>query len=389
MPSDSNKEAGVAAAEVPETKPTVADPGLVGRPEDEVVAEHTTVYTNATPDVLESSNHHVLTEAVPITHTPVPDYYESPRAAPPIMGGDLYSILAQKQPVSGTEMQPVAEKPKEVSHFSASNAYAGEVPSSDRAWAVQNTNAYADEVPSSDRAWAPQTTNAYAGEVPSSDRAWAPQNTDPYTSVGTGNVPSTAVSSAEAPAVPAATTAASSAEVPSAPAGLRSVEDQFEPTTEQAWSVRGPASNLLSKGPHEHAEHLNADAAGNVPVTNGDKAATDKVAEAPGAAAGDVKDKATAAPGAAAGDVKDKATAAPGQSEDVATGAASQTKDTATGATSQAKDTATGAVSQAKDKGTGAASQAKDAAKDTTEKPKKLGLVQKMKKALKIGQQNK
>ncbi|WFD20791.1 hypothetical protein MCAP1_003045 [Malassezia caprae] len=328
LPSDSNKEAEVGAPEVSETTPTVADPGLVGRPEDEVVTEHTTVYTNATPDVLESSNHHVLTEAVPITHTPVPDYHESPRAAPPIMGGNLYSILAQTQPVSGAETQPVGEQSKEAQ---------------------------------------PSAPSAYASEVPSSEQAWHVQNTDAYTSAGAG-----------------AAAATTSSEAPAAPAGQGSLEDQFEPTNEQAWSVRGPASNVVSRGPHEHAEHLNAGAAGDVPVSS-DKAATDKVAEAPGAAVDGVQDKAAAAPGQA----KDTATGAASQAQGSTTGVASQAKDSATGAASQAKDTTTGAASQAKDKATGAVSQAKDTAKDTAEKPKKLGLVQKMKKALKIGKENK
>lgn len=328
LPSDSNKEAELAAQQVPETTPTVADPGLVGRPKDELVTEHTTVYTNATPDVLESSNHHVMTEAVPITHTPVADYNEVPRAAPAILGGDLYSILGQTEPVSSTTAQPVAEQSKETVQPMASNSYVNEVPSNEMAWTIRDTDAY---------------TSAGAGA-----------------GAGAGAV-------AGAGAGAAASHVASTSEAPAAPAGQGSAVDQLEPTTEQAWSVRGPASNLVSKGPHEHAAHLSSDAAGNVPIDESATSPTEKVADAPGAAVSGAQDKVAGAPG---------------QAKDTVAGTASQAKDTTTG-------TATGATSQAKDAATGTASQAKNTATDAAEKPKKLGLVQKVKKALKIGKQNK
>lgn len=318
LPSDSNKETDVAAPEVPEvpevpeevpevpeTTPTVADPALVGRSADENVTEHTTVYTNATPDVLESADHQVMTEAVPITHTPVPDYNETPRAAPAITGSDLYSILGQSQPVSSTESQPVTEQPS-----------------------LQR-----DAV-----------SNVYSSEIPSGEQAWTVGNTDAYTSMGAG-----------AATGDAAKNVASSTEAPTAPAGQGSVEDQFEPTSEQAWSVRGPASNLVSKGPHEHASHLNSDAAGNVAVEDNGALKADDLAAAPGAATS--------------------------QGQSAVSGAAQ--------APGQAKDTVTGTAADAKDAVTGKASQATDAAKNTAEKPKKMGLVQKVKKALKIGKKNK
>ncbi|WFD28211.1 hypothetical protein MNAN1_003217 [Malassezia nana] len=313
LPSDSAKEADVNAPKVSETTPSVADPALVGRTADETVTEHTTVYTSATPDVLESSNHHVMTEAVPITHTPVPDYNETPRAAPAIAGGNLYSILGQAQPVSSTSSAPVSEQvtaPTEVS-----DAYKSEIPSSDLAWTVRDTDAY--------------TSSQAANETP------AATATDAHAAAGT---------TAAAGAGAAAGTVASSVAA-SAPAGQGPVEDQFEPTTEQAWSVRGPASNLVSRGPHDHAHVLNTDAAG---------------------AAGDAV-------------VPEEDAAEQGQSAVAG----------ATSAPADAKDAATGQVSQAKDAATGQVAQGKDAAKGVAEKPKKLGFVQKVKKALKIGKQYK
>ena len=76
------QETAPAAAQ--STQEPVVDAG-------ERVTEHTTVYTEATPQVLESQNHHVLTESVPITHTSIPDYNERATAAPPIVGCLLYT----------------------------------------------------------------------------------------------------------------------------------------------------------------------------------------------------------------------------------------------------------------------------------------------------------
>ena len=67
-------DAKVAAPEsAPTAAPSTQEPAIDA---GERVTEHTTVYTEATPQVLESENHHVVTESVPITHTSIPDYNE-------------------------------------------------------------------------------------------------------------------------------------------------------------------------------------------------------------------------------------------------------------------------------------------------------------------------
>ncbi|WFD31935.1 hypothetical protein MSPP1_002977 [Malassezia sp. CBS 17886] len=60
----------------------------------------TTVYTSEAPQVLESADHRLFSESIPVTHSRIPDYNEQGRAAPPIVGTDLSSLLATGAPVA-------------------------------------------------------------------------------------------------------------------------------------------------------------------------------------------------------------------------------------------------------------------------------------------------
>ena len=53
---------GAAPERAPTAAPSTQEPAIDA---GERVTEHTTVYTEATPQVLESENHHVVTESVP------------------------------------------------------------------------------------------------------------------------------------------------------------------------------------------------------------------------------------------------------------------------------------------------------------------------------------
>ena len=280
-------DAKVAA---PESEPTAApstqEPAIDA---GERVTEHTTVYTEATPQVLESENHHVVTESVPITHTSIPDYNERATAAPPIVGSDLYSILrdsSQQRSMDYTKTQTAAP--------TASGAVQSGVPSY-----LQNSSQ-----------------------------------------------------------VPATSTAAA---VP-APKSL----EQFEPTDEQAWSVRGPASSVQSRGPADLVKNTSANTAGAAAGagTGGVASQVGKSGEAVQGAQNKLGESAKEVggkPGNALEGAKDKVGDVSKKPGDVAQQAESKAGDV--------KKQGTDAVDEAKKAG----------------KAQKKGLLQKIKKALKIG----
>ena len=282
--------ASEAKAAAPESAPTAAPSTQVPAINaGERVTEHTTVYTEATPQVLESENHHVVTESLPITHTSIPDYNERATAAPPIVGSDLYSILrdsSEQRSMDYTKTQAAAP--------TASGAVQGGVPSY-----LQNSS-----------------------QVPATSTATAVQ----------------------------------------APKSL----EQFEPTDEQAWSVRGPASSVQSRGPADLAKNTSASTAGAAAGagTGGVASQVGKSGEAVqgaqnklGESAKEVGDK----PGNALEGAKDKVGDVSKKPGDVAQQAESKAGDV--------KKQGTDAVDEAKKAG----------------KTQKKGLLQKIKKALKIG----
>lgn len=274
------QETAPAAAQ--STQEPVVDAG-------ERVTEHTTVYTEATPQVLESENHHVLTESVPITHTSIPDYNERATAAPPIVGSDLYSILrdsSQQRSMDYTKTQTGAPV--------ASGAVASGVPSY-----LQNSS-----------------------QVPASSTTAAEQ----------------------------------------APTSL----EQFAPTDEQAWSVRGPASTVQSRGP---ADVANSTGAKTVGAAAG--AGTGGVASQVGQS-GEAVQNTQNKLGESAKDVGGKPGDALEGAKDKVGDVSKKPGDVAQQAESKAGDV--------KKQGTDAVDQAKKAGKT-----QKKGLLQKIKKALKIG----
>ena len=274
------QETAPAAAQ--STQEPVVDAG-------ERVTEHTTVYTEATPQVLESENHHVLTESVPITHTSIPDYNERATAAPPIVGSDLYSILrdsSQQRSMDYTKTQTGAPV--------ASGAVASGVPSY-----LQNSS-----------------------QVPASSTTAAEQ----------------------------------------APTSL----EQFAPTDEQAWSVRGPASTVQSRGPADLAKSTDAKTAGAAAG-----AGTGGVASQLGQSGEAVQDAQNKL-GESAKDVGGKPGDALEGAKDKVGDVSKKPGDVAQQAESKAGDV--------KKQGTDAVDQAKKAGKT-----QKKGLLQKIKKALKIG----
>lgn len=274
------QETAPAAAQ--STQEPVVDAG-------ERVTEHTTVYTEATPQVLESENHHVLTESVPITHTSIPDYNERATAAPPIVGSDLYSILrdsSQQRSMDYTKTQTGAPV--------ASGAVASGVPSY-----LQNSS-----------------------QVPASSTTAAEQ----------------------------------------APTSL----EQFAPTDEQAWSVRGPASTVQSRGPADLAKSTDAKTAGAA-AGAGTGGVASQVGQS-GEAVQDAQNKL----GESAKDVGGKPGDALEGAKDKVGDVSKKPGDVAQQAESKAGDV--------KKQGTDAVDQAKKAGKT-----QKKGLLQKIKKALKIG----
>ena len=274
------QETAPAAAQ--STQEPVVDAG-------ERVTEHTTVYTEATPQVLESENHHVLTESVPITHTSIPDYNERATAAPPIVGSDLYSILrdsSQQRSMDYTKTQTGAPV--------ASGAVASGVPSY-----LQNSS-----------------------QVPASSTTAAEQ----------------------------------------APTSL----EQFAPTDEQAWSVRGPASTVQSRGPADLAKSTDAKTAGAAAG-----AGTGGVASQVGQS-GEAVQGAQNKLGESAKDVGGKPGDALEGAKDKVGDVSKKPGDVAQQAESKAGDV--------KKQGTDAVDEAKKAGKT-----QKKGLLQKIKKALKIG----
>ena len=292
------------------------------------VNENTTVYTEPVPQVLESENHHVMTEAVPITHTSVPDYNEKPTAAP------------------------------------ASSA----VPSY-----LQNATPYE---PSAQPSWVSSMSQTQPAR-----ETFAPTSTVSGAGVG--------AAAGDAPLVDGSAT------------GPQTLE-KFEPTDEQAWSVRGPASKTMSRGPIDLA-HRQPGFVG----AGGAAGATGGAAAAAGAGAGDVQGAAGSATGAAGkqagglggavNDAKSSANNATGnlgkdalsapekKATDATSGAEKKASDAVSGAEKKGKDAVSGVEKQGKD----AVSGAKDQVQNAASKPKKMGLMQKVKKSLKIGKEYK
>ena len=261
-------------------------------------AGSTTVYTEAKPEVLESADHHVVTQSIPITHTSVPDYNEAPTAAPPIVGGDLYSILRQSGEQRSSEYTPAVA--------TVEQADVRETWTTERS--ALDTGAAA-------------AVGATAGGVPA--YLANSMNSKP-------NVPwASASAQQEAPAPDAPSKEASATEAPAGAAASQAGLERFEPTDEQAWSVRGPASNVVSRGPHDLAHR-----------------------EAGAGAAG--------AAGASAG--------VPSKGQDVAGSAENKASDAAKGAESKAGDAVKNAENKAGDAVKGAESKAGDAVKDTEKK---------------------
>ncbi|WFD16953.1 hypothetical protein MARU1_002997 [Malassezia arunalokei] len=281
------------AAAAQSTQEPVVDAG-------ERVTEHTTVYTEATPQVLESENHHVLTESVPITHTSIPDYNERATAAPPIVGSDLYSILrdsSQQRSMDYTKTQTGAPV--------ASGAVASGVPSY-----LQNSS-----------------------QVPASSTTAAEQ----------------------------------------APTSL----EQFAPTDEQAWSVRGPASTVQSRGPADVANSTGAKTVGAA-AGAGTGGVASQVGQS-GEAVQNTQNKLGEAVQNTQNKLGESAKDVGGKPGDALEGA----KDKVGDVSKKPGDVAQQAESKAGDvkkQGTDAVDQAKKAGKT-----QKKGLLQKIKKALKIG----
>lgn len=300
------------------------------------VTEHTTVYTNATPDVLESENHRVVTEALPITHTGVPDYNEGSRAAPPIVGSDLYSVLRSSQPVSQTPgaaaTKTAGAAPMAPATTSTATAFTSSDKPSDVAAPIKTVNGAEDATGSlSTKPTAPATTsNVHAGTAGAATGA--------ATGAGVG----------------AGTTASQGASAPSS----------FEPTNEQAWSVRGPASNYVSRGPIDIAAVATAGATGA--STSGLAAESSTGVANPTTATDATTTGATGATGA---------TGVAG-----ATGATTKPTTAATNAAQGVKGTSTNATTGVNKAGQNAATGAKD-----TATKKKVGVMTKIKRALKIG----
>ena len=335
------------------------------------VNENTTVYTEPVPQVLESENHHVMTEAVPITHTSVPDYNEKPTAAPPIAGGDLYSILRDSGSNRSTNYTAAAinSQPVETSSITGTPGVASSaVPSY-----LQNATPYE---PSAQPSWVSSMSQTQPAR-----ETFAPTSTVSGAGVG--------AAAGDAPLVDGSAT------------GPQTLE-KFEPTDEQAWSVRGPASKTMSRGPIDLA-HRQPGFVG----AGGAAGATGGAAAAAGAGAGDVQGAAGSATGAAGkqagglggavNDAKSSANNATGnlgkdalsapekKATDATSGAEKKASDAVSGAEKKGKDAVSGVEKQGKD----AVSGAKDQVQNAASKPKKMGLLQKVKKSLKIGKEYK
>jgi len=230
--------------------------------------------------------------------------------------------------------------------------------------------------------------------------------------------PSAPVSSMEPEAAPSAPPKSHMDEWPADVAGGTATADPMQPTLEQAWSVRGPASTHMSQGPYEHAQGLvsSGAAADSIPSAGATRSAVQDSADAPEAAglnpaegvtgvekAGQGANKpfmdgaagASTAPeaGANATNVhKDAVSRAENTGKNPVSGVESAGKDAVSGAENTGKnafDKVAEAPKEAANKVTEAGQKTTDAGKKAAEeaaqKPKKLGLVGKLKKALKIG----
>ena len=332
------------------------------------------------PEVLESADHHNVVSELPINHSNLADAGEMPVPAPPIVSGNLSSLLSSANTTT-------------------------------------NAPSYLQTNSTSAAASVPEATPTLATEKPS-----AP------------------VSSMEPEAAPSAPPKSHMDEWPADVAGGTATADPMQPTLEQAWSVRGPASTHMSQGPYEHAQGLvsSGAAADSIPSAGATRSAVQDSADAPEAAglnpaegvtgvekAGQGANKpfmdgaagASTAPeaGANATNVhKDAVSRAENTGKNPVSGVESAGKDAVSGAENTGKNPVSGVESAGKDAVSGAENTGKNAfdkvaeapkeaankvteagqkttdagkkaAEEAAQKPKKLGLVGKLKKALKIG----
>lgn len=167
-----------------------------------------------------------------------------------------------------------------------------------------------------------------------------------------------------------------------------------EPTSEQPWSVRGPPGVSASETDASTAQVQGKDVSA---TTTADATAADAV---PASSAADADaagvDAAKSTGSEATGAANHAASDATGAAGGAASGATDAAKNTASGATDGAKNAASGVTDGAKNAASGATDQAKNAVNtgkegvsDLASKPKKLGFMGKVKKALHIGKEAK
>lgn len=310
------------------------------------------------PEVLESADHHNVVSELPINHSNLADAGEMPVPAPPIVSGNLSSLLSSANTTT-------------------------------------NAPSYLQTNSASAAASVPEATPTLATEKPS-----AP------------------VSSMEPEAAPSAPPKSHMDEWPADVAGGTATADPMQPTLEQAWSVRGPASTHMSQGPYEHAQGLvsSGAAADSIPSAGATRSAVQDSADAPEAAGLNPAEGVTGVEKAGQGANKPFMDGAAGAStapeaganatnvhKDAVSGAENTGKNPVSGVESAGKDAVSGAENTGKnafDKVAEAPKEAankvteagqkttdagKKAAEEAAQKPKKLGLVGKLKKALKIG----
>lgn len=334
--------------------------------------ENATANTGSASEALGSADRHGVSESAPIASSSVSEYSGEKRgAAPPIVGGDLYSILRQSGEQRSAEYTPAVAT---VEQGDVRETWATEK-------AALGTGAGA-------------AVGATTGSVPS------------YLSHSTYTSSSMPWNSTQGDAVASQDLAASSAAGAGASqAGL----ERFEPTDEQAWSVRGPASNVMSRGPHDLAHQETSGAFG--------AAGTAGAAGAAGSASG-LGSANAGVPGAGAS--SDLSSSVPGKGQDVFGGADNKLGDATKGSDGKVGDFAKDAEGKVGDATKGTEGKAGDAVKDAKDKPanvaqqaeqkaggakkqgtdavdtakgagkaKKGGFMSKVKKALHIGKESK
>ncbi|WFD41510.1 hypothetical protein MPSI1_000140 [Malassezia psittaci] len=417
------------------------------------VPASTTVYTTETPAVVESSDHHLVSESVPITHTRIPDYDERTKPAPAIGNYDLASILRSGATVSqdtaylapresyGANLtreleretavpESTSDVPKAVyaSEDTAQTSYADD--------SASKYNSTANEASASSRFDSvPEQPWSVRGPPPAADSSWKSSvagatgagasstggsgidasntrtsdvdaSSTGVSGVGASNATTSGLTDSKTDAATTSVTGrGATGNVTSDYSAAKSSSDEPQSVSDWAKSTSTEPKNDLTSSTGARGSDATgvAGATGATGATGAAGTGSDVASGATGAGSSatsgvtgsgknavsgvtsGAKDSTTSGVSGVTGGAKDATSGVTGGAKDSVSGAAATGQNATSGVTGGAKNATSGATSGVTGGAKNAVSSGKQGATSAAEKPKKVGMIKKIKKALNMG----